>query len=336
MLEWYYIVLIAVAVAAVFLIALTLMATFSVNAIVFGNRQDKNPDYKYFTPEEFGLTVEHMPVRLYGVNLSSHIYFVKPVETCEKVVIFQHGFGAGTSSYMTEIAHFAKLGYAVVASDAYGCNNSAGKKILGFYAGAEAVIATYIGVKGDERLKNKPVILVGHSWGAYSVLAACDKIKVDGVVAMSAFNKPAQCLGDMLSSMGGIVKIYSPFVACGSRVINFFKFGARGNSSAAKRLKKSGVKALLIHGEKDKTVKLKHGAAAKCAGKNVEKLILPDKAHNPYNTAAAEDALARLFKGCCSNDKQEEERFYAEFDWNVATEEDPAVMEKIDGFIANL
>ncbi|MDE7087242.1 MAG: alpha/beta hydrolase, partial [Clostridia bacterium] len=168
--EWYIVLIIALATVAVISVIFTLSTAVLIDKIIFGSRQDKNPQYQYFTPEDFDLTVEHMSVLYSGVNLAANLYSVKPVEECEKVIIFQHGFGAGSSSYMTEIAHFAKQGNAVVAVDAYGCNNSAGKKIKGFYAGAEAVIAAYIAVNCDERLKNKKVVLIGHSWGAYSVL----------------------------------------------------------------------------------------------------------------------------------------------------------------------
>ena len=144
--EWYYYLIIIIAAVAVFLLLFTLGPAILVYKAAFGRRQDKNPHFRYFTPEDFNLTVEHMPVRLRGVELAANLYTTKPAEECERVVIFQHGFGAGTSSYMTEIAHFARQGFAVVAVDALGCNNSAGKNIRGFYAGAEAVIAAYIGV----------------------------------------------------------------------------------------------------------------------------------------------------------------------------------------------
>ena len=316
-----------------FTVVFTFTMSYVLHKIIFG-RQDKDPDYKYFTPEDFGVSAESVPVNYGGVTLAANLYTVKPAEECDRVVIFQHGFGAGTSSYMTEIAHFANRGFAVLAADAYGCNNSAGKSAKGFYAGAEAVIAAYIAVKSDERLKNKRVVLVGHSWGAYSVLAASKRVGADGVVALSSFNSPVQCLGDFIKAIGPVGKIFAPSMQMWFAVINFFKFGAKGNTKAAKAIKKSGTKALLIHGEKDGTVRLKHGAAYLAKGENVEKLILPEKRHNPYNTVAAEQKLAELTGAHDFANGEEEKEYYASFDWQAATEEDAAVMEKIDAFIA--
>ena len=331
--EWYEYLIDVTATAVVLLALFSVINASVVNKFAFKRRQDKNPQFKYFTPEDFNLTVEHMPVRLHGIELAANLYTTKPVEACERVVIFQHGFGAGSSSYTTEIAHFAKQGFAVVAVDAYGCNNSVGKSVRGFYAGAEAVIAAYMGVNCDERLKNKPVVLVGHSWGAYSVLAACGTIKVNGVVAMSGFNAPAQCLCDTLKSMGSVGKFYAPLVHGWLYLFNFFKFGAKGNTKAAKAVRKSGVKTLIIHGEKDMTVGFKNSAANKVKGENVTTLLLPDKRHNPYNTVAAEEKLAELTGKHDFATEAEAAEYFKNFDWKAVTEEDEEVMSKIDEFI---
>ncbi|MDE6075145.1 MAG: alpha/beta fold hydrolase [Clostridia bacterium] len=333
--QWYIILLIALAVAAVFAVVLTLVPAILIHKAVFGCRQDKNPEFRYFTPEDFNLTTECVPVYYSGTILSAALYSVKPVEECERVVIFQHGFGAGSASYTTEIAHFARQGNAVLAVDAYGCNNSAGKGIKGFYAGAEAVIAAFIAVRKDERLKGKKVILVGHSWGAYSVTAACGTVKPDGVVAMSGFNSPAQCVCDSMKGMGGMVRSYAPFVRGWLSVINFFKFGANGNTKAVKALEKSGVKALLIHGEKDGAVPFKHSPAKLAKGENITVLTLADKHHNPYNTVEAEEKLAELTGAHKFGSREEAKEYFASFDWKAVTEEDEEVMGAIDRFIAN-
>lgn len=327
--EIWQIFLIVLGCIFVLLTLILIMMGVVINKVVF-TRQDKNPDFKYFTAEDFKLKTEDIEVTYKGEQLYSKIYSVKPVEECEKVVIFQHGFGAGSSSYMTEIATLASFGYAVVATDAYGCNNSLGKKVGGFFAGTEAVIATYIGVKRFEKLKDKKIVLVGHSWGAYSVCCAANKVKVDGVVALSGFNVPAQCICDQLKMIAPMGKLLAPVLHPIFFLINVFR-SSNGNTHAATSLKKSGVKALLIHGEKDRTVTLKHSVAKKAKGENVTKLILADKKHNPYNTVEAEEYLAKLlaFDG-------KDEEFLKSYDWKKVTQEDSEVMSNIDNFIKSI
>lgn len=327
-------VIIGVTVAAVVLlvaVVVPMIMAKKINSIIF-SRQDKNEKYKYFAPEDFGLTHSDVEVAYRRDSLYSQIYSVKPLCECSAVVIFQHGFGAGSSSYTTEIAALAKQGYAVVATDAYGCNNSNGKKSIGFYAGAEAVIATYIGVKRIQDLQDKKIILVGHSWGAYSVCCAAKRIKVDGVVALSGFNAPAQCVCDqlkaILSKQGrGVANLLHPYFY----LLNTLIFGVSGNTKAAKALEKSGVKSLVIHGQKDRVVPLKHSVAANVGCENAKVEVLEDKKHNPYNTVNAEAKLSELaaYNG-------DDEEFYKNFDWSAATEEDDSVMQKIFAFIENV
>jgi len=328
--------LIVVAVVVVLIVALLFGTAIMFHNIIF-SRQDKVEEYKYFTAKDFNLFSEDIKVTYRRTQLYAKIYATKPVEECPAVVIFQHGFGAGSSSYMTEIAFFARQGYAVVAADAYGCNNSAGKSSLGFYAGAEAVIAAYIGVNRDKRINGKKVFLVGHSWGAYSVLAASSKIKVDGVVALSAFNKPATCICDQFKNYrSASAKFMAVCLKPFFYLVNILRFGFSGNANAAKCVEKSGVKALLLHGEKDKVVPIKHGAISCCGTQNVQKLVLPEKGHNPYNSVSAEDKLRELMSPPKFADLAEEHAFYSSFDWVKATEEDEKVMNIIDNFLKSL
>ncbi len=63
--EWYFYLLIVATVVAVFALWFRREPAVLVYKTAFGHRQDKNPQFKYFTPEDFGLTVEHIHFRLY-------------------------------------------------------------------------------------------------------------------------------------------------------------------------------------------------------------------------------------------------------------------------------
>ncbi|MGN0807534.1 MAG: alpha/beta hydrolase [Candidatus Coproplasma sp.] len=332
--EFWKIALIVVAAVLFFALVFSFSMAILLDNVMF-TRQDKNPAYKYFDAHDFNLKTHSIEVTYKGKELYAKVYCVKPLNECEKVVIFQHGFGAGSSSYMTEIAALAGYGYAVVACDACGCNNSEGKKVGGFYAGTEAVIATYIGVKRNEKLKDKKIVLIGHSWGAYSVCCAVKNIKVDGVIALSGFNAPAQCICDQLKLVSASGKFLAFLLHPFFFIVNMFRF-RNGNAHAARRIDKSGVKTLLIHGGKDRTVPLKHSVLFKAKGANVEKLLLEDKRHNPYNTIEGEDTLRQLMDKKTFENDQEKKEFYSTFDWKKATEEDSEVMGKIDSFIKSV
>jgi pimeloyl-ACP methyl ester carboxylesterase len=236
--------------------------------------------------------------------------------------------GAGHCAYTTEIAYYCNKGYVVLAYDNYGCDRSEGKNIRSFYAGAECVIAAYIAAKKDERLKDKPTFLVGHSWGAYSVLCASEKINVDGVVAFSPFAVPSKIcrrlLKGNLNSL--VVAIISPMLWLIHMIY--------GNKNAAKAIVKSTTPAMIIWGEKDVAVDEKNSVAAIVDGQNITKVILPDKGHNPYNTVAAESKLAELVSAI--GNKETSDDFFKNFDFSAATQEDEVVMQKTVDFIEGI
>lgn len=288
----------------------------------FGRRHDKNPYLKYFTADDFGLTAEKVSPRK---GLNGFLYRKDGVEQRKKVIIFCHGMGPGHIAYTTEIAYFCNAGYAVLAIDSTGCNFSEGKKIKGMYSGVETAVSA---VKFARSLGYSGIYLVGHSWGGYSALCASAKINVDKTVAISAPDTPSKTMQDAAA-----VALSKPLAAALRPfwwLIALFKYGAKGNTSAAKSAQKSGVPTLIIHGDKDNTVKLKNSAYAKANGKNVVKFLAGGKAHNPYNTQNAEKLLfelsAKLKKG---------DRDFSLFDFTAATEEDESVMKEILQFIEN-
>lgn len=332
--DWFTIGMIILAVCAVItlLVIVFVVPAVAAYSTLYGARQDRNPKYKYFTPQEFGLTVEELPVNYRGVELYGAIYAAKPLKECKKLIIFSHGMGAGHCAYTTEIDYYAKKGYAVLAYDNYGCDRSPGKKILGFYAGAEAVIAAYIAAKSDERLKDMPVYLVGHSWGGYSVLCAAEKIAVNGVVAFSAFNSPARVLSDVAKKMSKAVAL---MLAPATLIFRLIKWGANRNKKSVKCIEKSGIPALLIWGKDDVMVFKHNSAACLASGGNITSLTV-DGGHNPYNTLAAQIKLAELIGAHDFKSTEEEENYYSSFDWAAATEENEEIMQKTVDFIESL
>ena len=123
---------VAIVCAAVALIVLLLFAIAVLSEkFAFGTRSDKNPLLKYFTAEDFGLSVQ--PVAL-SKGLNGLIYSKKDAPQKDKLIIFCHGMGPGHIAYTTEIAYFCNFGYPVLAVDSRGCNLSEGKNLKGMYS----------------------------------------------------------------------------------------------------------------------------------------------------------------------------------------------------------
>lgn len=297
--------------------------------IAFGRRYDKIPFLKYFTAEDFGLTAE--PVST-GKYLKGFIYNNAQAEKNGKVVAFCHGMGPGHIAYTTEIAYFCNLGYTVVALDSRGCNFSGGKNIKGMYEGVKTATAAIDLARA--KFKDAPLYLVGHSWGAYSVLCASSIRKVNAVVAISAPNTPSKTTQEGAVNVGiprVLAAIWRPFWW----LIYLFKYGAKGNANAAKRARGNGTPTLLIHGDSDKIVGYSKAVFYKADGEHIEKLLCKGKNHNPYNTQNAEKLLAELSANLSKASKMtdKEREYFNKFDFTAATEEDKEVMAKISEFL---
>ena len=331
--DWYWYVVIIAAITALIAILLFALALYA-HRLVFGRRINRNINLKYFSAEDFSLTVRKLPVTFDKTPLYAAVYTLQPEETCKKVVLFCHGIGAGHAPYMTEIARLASFGYAVVAYDSIGCGMSQGKNARGFYANVQCATAAYIAIKGDSILKDKPVHLFGHSWGAYTALCLTTIVGASSVVALSGFNTPSKIMADSSAPvMGG-------FMASLCRpmwwLINFLRFGVHGNANAVKRIQKSSTPAFLAYGSRDKTVRVENTPALTDRGSFIQSKIYDDKGHNVYNTAHAQklvDDLNAALSPSRFRSAEARKAYFANFDFKAATEEDDNVMNAIKFFI---
>lgn len=332
--EWNDILIIAIVATLVVAAAIIFALAFYADRLVFGRRQNRNVNLKYFTAEDFNLKYKMLNASFDGAKLFAAVYCKTQIKDCQKAVIFCHGMGAGHAAYMTEIAKLSESGYAVVAYDSIGCGQSEGKNAVGFYANVQCAIAAYIAVKRDEQLKDKPVFLAGHSWGAYAALCATKYVAVDGVVALSGFNTPVRIMADSSAKvMGGfLAALCKPFWY----LINLFRFGFRGNSNASKCIEKSGVPAFLAYGTKDNTIEAKNTPANTAKGVNIQNIIYEGKGHNVYLSDSAQKLTNELLDALSPShfsSVEARKKYFENFDFVAATREDEDVMRQITFFI---
>ena len=131
---------------------------------------------------------------------------------------------------------------------------------------------------------------------------------------------------------GWFSRVMRPFV----KVVTFFRFGRYADLSASRCIKRSGVPALVFQGDRDADVPFELSACARVNGGNVRAEVCSGKAHNVYNTFAAEGLLKRLKDGILRmNEMNDGERaeFFSSQDYGAICEEDEAVMGEVLRFI---
>ena len=161
------------------------------------------------------------------------------------LIVFAHGMGAGVEYYLPEIHHFAAQGYKVFALAYSGYPESSGH----FYGFPQAVIdlKNALDFIDDGSL---PVILMGHSMGAYAVCAVrqCTDKRVDGIVAYAPFfSSDEAVIAEATGSMPKFGKLLCGLILSMQRLL----FGRSCNPSAAAGLSRANVPTLVLQGSED-------------------------------------------------------------------------------------
>lgn len=149
------------------------------------------------TVDEFpGLSVERCTFTSNNGQKLAGYRYSKSDTTPKGVVVMAHGFGPGGQCVYMDVAdYFTSNGYLVFAFDATGVDNSEGDSMVGLQQGVIDLGHAIDYVEQDSVLGNYPVVLWGHSWGAYCVSSVlADHPEVKAVAAVSGFNKPSDTI----------------------------------------------------------------------------------------------------------------------------------------------
>ena len=195
-----------------------------------------------------------------GNNMLQGYLFGK--EYTKGLVVVVHGLGGGAEGYLSEILYFVGRGYQVFAYDNTGYHLSEGKNSVGLPQAVEDLDAALSFIEGEKRFEGLPVYLFGHSWGGYSVGAVLNfNHKIKAVVSVSGFNNPNKMVMEWAKRIiGKWAYVAIPFMVLHQRL----SFGKKLDITAVDGINKAGIPVLLVHGSKDKTVRLDGAATISC------------------------------------------------------------------------
>lgn len=287
----------------------------------------------YFSAEDFpGLQAEpHAFTASAGHTLQGYFYQYENA-ACDRLIVFDHGFGGGHRAYMTEIEMLCRHGYRVFAYDHTGCMASGGESPNGLSQSLCDLNDCISMLKADPRLAGVDISVMGHSWGAFSTMnIAALHPEISRIVAMCGF----VCVEDMVGTFfAGPLKWYRKAIMALERQANprFVEY------NAIESLSNSSVKALLIYSEDDTLCRRNHYDKLKASldGKeNVKFLFVTEKGHNPNYSKQAVAYLNEFGKARAklarkkNVTKEEKAKFVASYDWKKMTEQDTEIWSKI-------
>lgn len=274
-------------------------AAFVVDGIVFERRGSdesklKNVEYRLrYQREDYPslATREVYSVPSNGNRLAGYFYKAEP---SKGVVITAHGMNSLSDGL--DVAYqqwFCSQGYSVFALDLTASGRSEGTSMVGLHRSALDVQCAYNFLQSNGLLRGK-TILCGHSWGGFgAAMSVCLGVKADAVITFSAFANTFDTMVSYASQkVGPLAYATIPTFYLGTAM----KHGASAFYDAAKAVRESASKFLVIHGEKDKSVPL---SETSLYGKtkdypNVSTVLLPDIGHEaPWESLAAKEYLQK-------------------------------------------
>jgi len=184
-----------------------------------------------------------------GQTLIGYKYYKDSADTPKAVIVTAHGLGGGGhNSYMNIADYFADNGYIVFAYDATGNDESDGK-VGGLPQGVIDLDNAIRFVKNNDDFKNLPIVLFGHSWGAYSsgaVLNVHSDIKA--AVLAAGFNESSDMIENEGSRQAGFAaNLMLPY----AKLIDSVKFGKYASMTCINGFENTDAAIMIIHSEDD-------------------------------------------------------------------------------------
>ena len=211
----------------------------------FSNQKRYDPDYRS--------THSRAEVRFRSGKNTLHGFIYGMENTAPKgLLVFAHGITVGHESYINQLMWFADHNWRVFAYDATGSAASEGAGTVGLVQSALDLDKALSYAETDDRLKDLPIYLLGHSWGGYAVCAVLNfghNSRIRAAASLSGYADPNEMM--MLGTERNVGKagarIFAPYV----NGYNISKFGKNWKLSAIDGINRSGLPVLVIHGEHD-------------------------------------------------------------------------------------
>lgn len=186
-----------------------------------------------------------------GQKLAGYKYY-RDTEPKGAIVI-AHGFGGGGhNSYMDIADYFTSCGYVVFAYDATGNDKSGGEAVGGMPQGVIDLDYALRFVKSTDEFAELPIMLWGHSWGAYSVGSVLKyHPDVKAVIMAAGFDSSADIIGYQGRQIAGdAVEFILPYMLD----IEKEKFGEYASASCTEGFESSEARVMLIHSRDDEMI----------------------------------------------------------------------------------
>ena len=272
----------------------------------------------------------------YSGNNKLKGYYYKSLDS-KGLVISAHGMTSQSDS--TDLAYqnyFVSNGYSLFSFDFTSHGKSQGNSLNGLQQAAFDVKACYDFIFENNLYENN-IILIGHSLGGYGVAAALNLgVKANYLITFSAFDNPYDTMiRYSKNAVGDIINLTLPTFYITSKL----RYGDNIYLSASEGIKKSNIKALVIHGSNDNNIPIDDSSLLSHVTnlENVNKEILVGVSHNtPWFSDNAINYVNNIVKPKIEELKDDEDKlneYINSIDKNRTSELREYIFDKIYEFI---
>ena len=291
---------------------------------MFDKRFMPDPRITYYTKDEFNLEADKIETYVDNEKIVGYLYHNDKYDE-SKIIVFCHGMNSSKEAYMQEIGYIANKGYLVLGFDYLGTNESDGV-LRGFGNSLKSTDAIIKYIKSNDKLKNKEIYVIGHSWGTF---AAGNIIKlypdIKGVILLAPMTKIELIAKNMTKkSIHMFVPIYLNY--------DNKKTGGYSKYDICESLKDYNGKVLVIQSLSDPVIPANIGIdriKKELKDKNNIKYLYPEKRlHNPEYTVDAVKYFSEFIKKTKTLNEEELTEYMKTCNFHKMGELDPLIMDE--------
>ena len=237
--------------------------------------------------------------------------WIAEAEDSRGVVLLLHGVHGNAGQMAENMALFREMGWTPLAINATGVGASDGAWTRGIQQQSIDGRAALAWISEQPALKGLPIVVYGHSAGAWAAARLSREDTVDGVICVSGFDRPVVLMTTWAEHYAGPAAwLEIPFLRMWESIL----FGPEYDASGEAALTESGKPALVVHGGADQTVPEETSLFAVCVQKQspVETILAEKAGHSQSQVMedVSRDAILHLLDASASYAPTEEEKVH--------------------------
>lgn len=184
-----------------------------------------------------------------GENRISGYVIIPPFPIA--LILIVHGVHSSSDALEPVARYFAERSYAVMSFDGTASGRSEGIKTVGLQQQRYDIRAALDYIHSEPELTLLPLIMLGHSAGAYGVAVEAQNSGAAAVVCVSGFDSPLGTMKFWAEHYAGMLtNVEYPFLW----IREYAAKGKDANESASQALSQCMVPALVVHGDNDEVI----------------------------------------------------------------------------------